>query len=110
MPDSPSTTTSRQSDAVAATIAIRLASPEVAHALAISLNVRVLPKPRPARSSHIAQSPGGGSWFGRATVSQPYSSASASWLAKLVINDPRLITAIATRRLDCPLDAGRLRS
>jgi hypothetical protein len=43
--------------------------PEIAQRLAISANTRVFPKPRPARSNQIDQSPGGGSWLCRAVTS-----------------------------------------
>src|SRR3990172_9075428 len=40
--------------------------------------MRVLPKPRPARTSHTRQSPGGSTWVGRAKKSQAKGSAAAS--------------------------------
>src|SRR5215831_5405274 len=95
MPFSPSTTTSRQSLAVAATIAIRLARAELAEALHISDKTRVFPNPRPASKSQIVQSPSGGSWFGRAITSQPVSSADARPVAnELTLTPPRVAPAV----------------
>src|SRR4029077_390691 len=83
MPLSPSTRTSRASAAVAATRAILLACPEAPCPHTHSANVRVFPTPRPANSSQIChQVPEGGSWFGRATAGQEFSSASTSSAAK----------------------------
>src|SRR5215469_15333802 len=94
MPLCPSTKTSRASAAVAATRAIRLACPEPACWHTHSAKVRVLPKPRPASSSQTCQSPGGGSWFGRAIAGQETANASASCVAKELVIRGSLIATI----------------
>src|SRR5215467_6187940 len=94
MPLCPSTKTSRASAAVAATSAIRRACPEAACWHTHSAKVRVLPKPRPASSSQTCQSPGGGSWFGRAIAGQDTASASASCVAKELVICGSLIATI----------------
>src|SRR6516162_3432534 len=94
MPLSPSTKTSRASAAVAATSAILLTYPDAACSHTHSAKVRVFPKPQPASNSQIChQSPGGGSWFGRATAAQQFSSASTSCAAKKLAIDRSSITA-----------------
>src|SRR5262249_4916290 len=78
-PLSPSTMTLLASSAVGATSAIRRATPETTEARTNSAPVRVLPKPRPARSSQTRQSPGGGNCSSRAQAfCQPYLYSSAS--------------------------------
>lgn len=64
-PAGPSISTSRTSAAVRATMAPG-PIPSAACARAHSTIVRVLPNPRPASSSQVAQSPAGGSWLARA--------------------------------------------
>src|SRR5215467_15915080 len=81
MPLCPSTKTSRASAAVAAMTAMRPACAEPACWHVHSAQVRVLPKPRPASSNQTCQSPGGGTWFGRATAGHEAWSASASCAA-----------------------------
>jgi hypothetical protein len=82
MPLSPSTKTSRASAAVAVTRAILLARPDAVSWHTHSAKVRVFPKPLPASNNQIChQSPGGGSWLGRAIAGQQFSSASDESLA-----------------------------
>jgi hypothetical protein len=78
MPLSPSTITFLASAAVGATRASRRAVRAVARTRISSAPVRVLPNPRPARSSHTRQSPSGGSWLGRAQNAQSKSNPRAS--------------------------------
>src|SRR6516162_8040445 len=71
MPDAPSTITLRASAAVGPTRAIRR-RPALTSARTHSAPLRVLPKPRPAISSHIRQDPAGGSGHRRQeTVCRP---------------------------------------
>src|SRR5689334_14281239 len=99
MPLSPSTKTSRASAAVAVTRAILPACPDAVWWHTHSANVRVFPKPRPASNNQIChQSPGGGSWFGRAIAGQEFSRASASCAAKeLAIDHSSLVATIRQR-------------
>ena len=70
--------TSRASAAVGATRAMRRTLLDSAWARTHSAPVRVLPQPRPARTSQTSQSPSGGTWEGRAQVGQSHSRASAA--------------------------------
>src|SRR5882724_11678931 len=78
MPVAPSTIVSRASVAVGATSAMRPARPASTSAWVNSAPVRVFPKPRPASTSQIVQSRGGGSCEGRARKRQSVASASRS--------------------------------
>src|SRR5258708_4246708 len=80
MPLSPSTMTLRASSAVGATSAIRCARPASICTRTNSAPARVLPKPRPAISSHTRQSPAGGicASRGRQDISRSRSRASSS--------------------------------
>src|SRR5215470_4154923 len=82
MPLSPSTMMSRASAAVGATNATLLAAPADTRLKTNSAPVRVLPQPRPARISQIAQAPGGGSWLGLAVATHPVSISVSSTAAK----------------------------
>src|SRR6516165_10681925 len=75
-PLSPSTMTSRASAAVAATSATRRWPWWLTRSWTYSAPVRVLPKPRPASSSQVRHSPGGGSCSGRAQYCQSRASRS----------------------------------
>src|SRR5690348_17870875 len=104
MPLSPSTRTSRASAAVAVTRAILPACPDAAWWHTHSAKVRVFPKPRPASNNQICQSPGGGSWFGRAIAGQEFSRASASCAAKeLAIDHSSLRSEEHTSELQSPV-------
>src|SRR5207247_6967060 len=54
------------------------AAPPFTRSRTHSAPVRVLPKPRPASSSHTAQDPTGASWFARAQKRHSRASLSAS--------------------------------
>lgn len=73
-PETPSTMTSRTSAIVSPTRAMgetgSAPSRPSACALTHSAPVRVLPAPRPPRTSHTVHSPGGASWSGRAKKGQ----------------------------------------
>ena len=56
----------------------RRALPEATMARTHSAPVRLLPQPRPARMSQVRQSPGGGSWSGRAQIDQSRRTNSAT--------------------------------
>jgi hypothetical protein len=77
MPLGPSTIVPRTSAAVGPAMRMIGFSPDSAHARTVSAPVCVLPNPRPARMSHVAQSPGGRRWFGRAQSSQRRGSRAA---------------------------------
>src|SRR5579883_758890 len=83
MPDTPSTSTSRQSDVVSPTIAMRLHLPLARGVSPHTIERthsdprRVFPNPRPDSTSQIFQSPCGGNCSGRAQKSQRYKSCSA---------------------------------
>jgi hypothetical protein len=107
MPLCPSTRTLRASAAVAATRAIRRASPDAACWHTHSAKVRVLPNPRPTSSSQTCQSPAGGSWFGRAIAGQEPASASASCATTgLAIDDSSAAVSIDEygRRSACRIE------
>src|SRR4051812_44614546 len=72
MPLSPSIIVLRTSLYVSPTIAIRQPGLSSAISLTHSAPQRVLPKPRPARMSHVVHSPVGGSWLGLAQNFQLY--------------------------------------
>ena len=65
MPDGPSTTMSRTSEAVDATSPIRAVLPAFASAQIYSAPVLDFPNPLPAMSNQKRQSPPGGCWDGR---------------------------------------------
>ena len=103
-PLGPSTITSRQSLAVAAIKAIWLTRALSASDRIHSAPALVLPKPRPARISHVDQFPSGGSCEGRATLAQSVS-IDLRRRAKILIRQPRtrapsLRSSAAQRR--CP--------
>ena len=78
IPAAPSTITERASWAVAPTRAMRRAP--LGHLRKHhSAPLRVLPKPRPASSSHMRQSPGGANCSGRATTGHACSREFAIW-------------------------------
>src|ERR1700730_5926883 len=77
-PLSPSTMTSRASAAVGATSAIRRRRWWMTWSRIHSAPLRVLPKPRPASSSQVRQSPFGACWLRRPHQPQSCSIASSS--------------------------------
>lgn len=64
--------TSSKSFCVSATNAIERA-PFLTRSRIHCAPASVLPKPRPARASHVRQSPSGANWFGRAQKRQSWS-------------------------------------
>src|SRR5215469_2592730 len=74
--------TSRASAAVGATSATLSAAPANTRLNTNSAPVRVLPQPRPARISQIAQGSGGANWFGLAVAGHPVSISVSSAAAK----------------------------
>ena len=80
MPLSPSIMMSRASAAVAP---MRFTSGKsLTHRRTISAPILVLPNPRPARISQLAQSPAGATWLGRAHHGHSKRSPSASTALK----------------------------
>jgi hypothetical protein len=60
-----------------------------------SAALRVFPLPRPPKSSHVRQAPGGGSWSGRAQIGQAYSRPSSSAGDRLASNLRRSVSGSA---------------
>jgi len=77
-PLSPLIITSRASAAVSATSAIRHPGYLCASSRTHSEPIRVLPKPRPARTTQVFHIPGGAFWLGRAQKSQFHRSSAFS--------------------------------
>src|ERR1700722_10058179 len=98
-PLDPSTIVSRQSAAVGPTKAIRATLAASANDLTHSAPQRVLPHPRPANTSHVDQSPGGGNCSDLAFDAQSHSSASAMLLKALIAAPQREQDRRSPRRL-----------